>query len=65
MFSQDSEPVVLQRDVKAIVVPAGMEMDLQKGALVYITQEPAPASGSEEAERLVAALLLAAARSPG
>ena len=38
MFSQDSEPVVLQRDIKAIVVPAGMEMDLQKGALVYITQ---------------------------
>lgn len=38
MFSQDSEPVVLKRDVKAIVVPDGMEIDLQKGALVYITQ---------------------------
>ena len=38
MFSQDSEPVVLKRDVKAVVVPAGMEMDLQKGALVYLTQ---------------------------
>lgn len=38
MFSQDSEPVVLKRDVKAIVVPAGMEIDLAKGALVYITQ---------------------------
>ena len=38
MFSQDSEPVVLKRDVKAIVVPAGMEMDLTKGELVYITQ---------------------------
>lgn len=38
MFSQDSEPVVLKRDVKAIVVPAGMEIDLRKGALVYITQ---------------------------
>jgi len=38
MFSQDSEPVVLKRDIKAIVVPAGMEIDLQKGALVYITQ---------------------------
>jgi len=38
MFSQDSEPVVLTRDVKAIVVPAGMELDLSKGALVYITQ---------------------------
>ena len=38
MFSQDSEPLVLKRDVKAIVVPAGMEIDLQKGALVYLTQ---------------------------
>ena len=38
MFSQDSEPVVLKRDVKAIVVPAGMEIDLHKNALVYITQ---------------------------
>jgi len=38
MFSQDSEPVVLKRDVKGIVVPAGMEIDLRSGALVYITQ---------------------------
>jgi len=38
MFSQDSEPVVLKRDIKVIVVPAGMEIDLHKGALVYITQ---------------------------
>jgi probable FeS assembly SUF system protein SufT len=38
MFSQDSEPLVLKRDVTAIVVPAGMEIDLQKGALVYLTQ---------------------------
>ncbi len=38
MFSQDSEPVVLKRDVTAIVVPAGMEIELRKGALVYITQ---------------------------
>jgi probable FeS assembly SUF system protein SufT len=38
MFSQDSEPAVLQRDIKAIVVPAGMEIELHKGALVYITQ---------------------------
>ncbi len=38
MFSQDSEPAVLKRDVTAIVVPAGMEIELRKGALVYITQ---------------------------
>ena len=38
MFSQDSEPAVLKRDVKAIVVPAGMEIELHKDSLVYITQ---------------------------
>jgi probable FeS assembly SUF system protein SufT len=38
MFSQDSEPLILKRDVKAVVVPAGMEIDLQKDALVYLTQ---------------------------
>lgn len=38
MFSQDSEPVVLKRNVNAIVVPAGMEIELAQGALVYITQ---------------------------
>jgi probable FeS assembly SUF system protein SufT len=38
MFSQDSEPVVLKRDVKTTVVPAGIEIELNKGALVYITQ---------------------------
>ena len=38
MFSQDSEPVILKRDVKAVVVPAGMEIELQKDALVYLTQ---------------------------
>ena len=38
MFSQDSEPVVLRRDVKATIVPGGIEMDIQKDTLVYITQ---------------------------
>jgi len=38
MFSQESEPVVLNRDVSAIVVPDGMEIELRQGALVYITQ---------------------------
>ena len=38
MFSQDSEPAVLKRDVSVIVVPAGMEIELRQGALVYITQ---------------------------
>ena len=38
VFGQDSEPVVLRRDVKAIVVPAGTEVDLTKDSLVYLTQ---------------------------
>lgn len=38
VFGQDSEPVVLRRDVKAIVVPAGAEVDLKKDSLVYLTQ---------------------------
>jgi len=38
VFGQDSEPVVLQRDVKGIVVPAGAEVDLKKDSLVHLTQ---------------------------
>ncbi len=38
MFGQDSEPVVLRRDVKSIVVPAGDEIELKKDSLVYLTQ---------------------------
>ena len=38
VFGQDSEPLVLRRDVKAIVVPAGAEVDLRKDSLVYLTQ---------------------------
>jgi len=38
MMGQDSEPVVLRRDVKAVVIPAGYEIELEKNNLVYITQ---------------------------
>jgi probable FeS assembly SUF system protein SufT len=38
MFGHDSEPVTLTRNVTAIVVPAGDPVDLEAGALVYITQ---------------------------
>jgi probable FeS assembly SUF system protein SufT len=38
MFSQDSEPLVLKRDVNTIVVPDGMEVTLRKDALIYLTQ---------------------------
>lgn len=38
MISQDSEPVVLKRDVKATLVPDGIEVELHTGALVYLTQ---------------------------
>jgi probable FeS assembly SUF system protein SufT len=38
MFGHQSEPVNLIRDVKAIIVPAGMEVSLKMDSLVYITQ---------------------------
>ena len=38
MNSQNSEPAVLTRDLRAIVVPDGMEVALEKDSLVYITQ---------------------------
>ncbi|MGI9307660.1 MAG: putative Fe-S cluster assembly protein SufT, partial [Gammaproteobacteria bacterium] len=38
MIGQDSEPVVLKRDCKATVVPAGIEVDLPVDSLVYVTQ---------------------------
>ncbi len=38
MFGQDSEPLTLKREVEVIVVPDGIPVTLEKGALVYITQ---------------------------
>jgi len=38
MMGQDSEPAVLRRDVTAVVIPAGYEIELNKNNLVYITQ---------------------------
>ena len=38
MFGPDSEPVVLNRDCEAIIVPDGIPVTLGKDALVYITQ---------------------------
>lgn len=38
MFGQDSEPVTLKRDCQVNVVPAGFQVTLEKGSLVYITQ---------------------------
>lgn len=38
MFSQDSEPFTLARDVKAVIIPAGMTVNLRKGTKGYITQ---------------------------
>jgi len=37
-MGQDSEPVVLRRDVTAVVIPAGYEIELNKNNLVYVTQ---------------------------
>jgi len=37
-MGQDSDPVVLRRNCKAVVIPAGFEIELNKNELVYITQ---------------------------
>jgi probable FeS assembly SUF system protein SufT len=38
MRAYDNEPVVVQRDVKAVVIPAGAEVTLRAGQAGYITQ---------------------------
>ncbi|MFT4591355.1 MAG: putative FeS assembly SUF system protein SufT [Gammaproteobacteria bacterium] len=38
MMGQDSTPIVLRRNCKAVVIPAGFEIELNKNELVYITQ---------------------------
>ena len=38
MFSNDSEPFTLERDVPAVIIPAGMQINLRKGSNGYITQ---------------------------
>jgi len=38
MFGQDSEPVQLYRDCPAVLIPAGDEVILRKGANAFITQ---------------------------
>ena len=38
MRTHDNEPFVVNRDIKAIVVPAGVEVNLHSGQSGYITQ---------------------------
>jgi len=38
MRGHENEPVVLARDVRAVAVPAGIEVTLRTGAVGYITQ---------------------------
>ena len=38
MRTHDNEPFVLSRDVKAVMVPAGMEIELKSGQSGFITQ---------------------------
>jgi probable FeS assembly SUF system protein SufT len=38
MRTHDNEPFVLQRDVKAVMVPAGIEIELKAGQSGFITQ---------------------------
>jgi probable FeS assembly SUF system protein SufT len=38
MRSYENEPIVVQRDVKAVAIPAGTEVPLKLGSVGYITQ---------------------------
>src|ERR1700687_4572127 len=38
MHSYENEPIVVQRDVKAIAIPAGVEVNLKLGSVGYIPQ---------------------------
>ncbi len=38
MLRQENEPFVVSRDVKAVIVPAGQEVNLKAGQAGYITQ---------------------------
>jgi probable FeS assembly SUF system protein SufT len=38
MHSYENEPIVVQREVKAVAIPAGVEVNLKLGAVGYITQ---------------------------
>ena len=38
MRSYENEPIVVQREVKAVAIPAGVEVNLKLGSVGYITQ---------------------------
>ena len=38
MYRHDSEPVIIQRDVDAIIVPAGVPVTLREGKTGFITR---------------------------
>ncbi len=38
MHSHENEPIVVQREVKAVAIPAGIEVNLKLGSVGYITQ---------------------------
>jgi probable FeS assembly SUF system protein SufT len=38
MHSHENEPIVVQREVKAVAIPAGVEVNLKLGSVGYITQ---------------------------
>ena len=38
MRHHENEPIVVQRDVQAVIIPAGIEVKLRTGSVGYITQ---------------------------
>ena len=38
MRTNENEPIVVQRDVRAVIIPAGVEIKLREGSVGYVTQ---------------------------
>src|SRR5712692_901159 len=38
MYSRENEPFIVRRAVKAVTIPAGVEVNLKVGSVGYITQ---------------------------
>jgi probable FeS assembly SUF system protein SufT len=38
MYARENEPILVQREVKAVAIPAGVEVTLKLGSVGYITQ---------------------------
>ena len=51
MRSYENEPIVVQREVKAVTIPAGVEVNLKLGSVGYITQALGGYAGAQPTPR--------------